>query len=65
MLMPKASMDKDNSAMLRQDKIGFSGEVFSVQAEPEPHPMKGRANHFFRNSVFALDLAHVPASSFF
>lgn len=62
MLMPKASVNLDDSTMARQDDIWLAGQVTPVQPEPIPHGMKAPAHKKLRLRVLLSVASHDPRS---
>lgn len=58
MSVPETAMNEDDLLILRQDYIGCSGKVFSMQPEPVAHRMEKFTNDNFRFGVLALYGGH-------
>ena len=64
MPVPKATMDKDGRAVLRQDHIGPAGNAFDVQPVPETTGMQRLSDQQLRPGICRPDRCHVPATGF-
>ena len=53
--MPEAPVNKDNLSEAWKHKIRFAGEVGTVQAVAESHPMNNPANGPFWGGILALN----------
>ncbi len=62
MPMPKTTMDKHDSSIVRQDKIRLSWKVFNLRPEPESRAPEGTASHHLGTGVFRMDSSHDPAT---
>lgn len=56
--MPEAAMNEYADPMARKHHIGFSREIFWVQAIPEAMPMQQPPNLHLRGSIAAADASH-------
>lgn len=63
MLMPEASMDKDNRLIFRKDDIGTARKPPVMEPKAKPHAMQHRTKYHLGFCVSRADAAHVPASS--
>lgn len=62
MHVPEASVNKNDFVVPRQDKVRFSGQVFSVKAKSESHLMHQTSHNHFRFRILAADTRHVERS---
>lgn len=63
MVMPKASVDKDNGTVFSQDHVRFSRQAIDVKAIPEALGKKSLTDFDFSLCVLALHRRHHAASS--
>ena len=63
MLMPKASMHKDNLSQPRKDDVGFTGKIVAMNAEAITQAMEQGADEDLGLCVLAADLPHVRAAA--
>lgn len=64
MSVPETAVNEDNLFVLRQDDIGCSGKIFSMQPEPVSHRMEKFSNDNLRSGVLALHRGHYFATFF-
>jgi hypothetical protein len=62
--VPEAAVHEDNGAVLRQNHIRLSRQVFSVQAVSVPKSVKDRANSHFGSGIPAFYRSHISAALF-
>jgi hypothetical protein len=62
MHMPEAAVYKDDGTMFRDDDIGASGHVATVQAITNAECMKGFPDLQLRSSSFVTNRSHVAAA---
>lgn len=65
MHVPVAAVDEDNRVVFAQDKVGFSGQVFYVEAVTESFCVQVLAQPEFRFGVSGFDGGHVAAAGLF
>jgi hypothetical protein len=60
--MPEASMDHNKGAVLRQDNIRPSLNIFSMESEAETKGVKPFSDKQFRAGILRPDTGHHPAA---
>jgi len=60
--VPEAAVHEDHSPIFREANVRAAWQVFSVQAEPEPHAVQQRADDQLRFGVEAADARHDMAA---
>jgi hypothetical protein len=63
MLMPKATVHKNNFAPPRKDKIGLSGQVLTMKPESVAESMKKPAQGQLRARILATYASHIRAAT--
>ena len=63
MPMPKATVDKDDEAVPRKDKVGSAGQIFAVESKSQAEAMSQAAHNHFGPGVFTADLGHIGAAA--
>ena len=63
--VPEAAVNEDDGFVFRKNDVGFSGEIFYMQAEPVSGFVQHGADDYFRLRVLAPDPAHVPLAALF
>jgi hypothetical protein len=64
MAMPEAPMDKHDCPMFRQNDVGTSRQIGSVQTKAKPEAMRGLPGQDFGRRVPVAHCAHVVRPSF-
>ncbi len=62
MLMPEATMHKDDRLVPGKDEIGFPGQMFRMQSITQTSRMHCFADQQLRLCVAAPDCSHIPAA---
>jgi hypothetical protein len=60
--MPKATMNEDSFPARREDKVGFSGQVFAMKSIPIPEVEQRLTHRKLGTSVLAADARHSLAT---